>query len=288
MFHKKFHKNSGKHYQTREQMLKKTQKRKDQQNRLTALVVAIVFLLVVGYTQGVTASGLTETISNAVKRALPIYCVQTEEKKIALTFDAAWGDEDTEEIMSILEQHNVHVTFFMTGGWVDSYPDDVKMIYSKGHELGNHSENHKNMSQLSSDEIEAELQSVHDKVKELTGYEMKVFRPPYGDYDDEVVTTVNDIGYACIQWDVDSLDWKDYGVDSIIQTVCEHKHLSNGSIILMHNGAKYTAQALDTLLTNLEEQGYQFVTVSELIYSENYTIDNEGRQIPEEQSQKDL
>jgi polysaccharide deacetylase family sporulation protein PdaB len=287
MFHKKFHKNSVKHYQTREQMLKKTQKRKDQQNRLTALVVAIVFLLVVGYTQGVTASGLTETISNAVKRALPIYCVQTEEKKIALTFDAAWGDEDTEEIMSILEQHNVHVTFFMTGGWVDSYPDDVKMIYSKGHELGNHSENHKNMSQLSSDEIEAELQSVHDKVKELTGYEMKVFRPPYGDYDDEVVTTVNDMGYACIQWDVDSLDWKDYGVDSIIQTVCEHKHLSNGSIILMHNGAKYTAQALDTLLTNLEEQGYQFVTVSELIYSENYTIDNEGRQIPEEQTQKD-
>jgi polysaccharide deacetylase family sporulation protein PdaB len=288
MFHKIFHKNAVRRYRTREQMLKKTQKRKDQQNRLTALVVAIVFLLVVGYTQGVTASGLTETISNAVKRALPIYCVQTEEKKIALTFDAAWGDEDTEEIMSILEQHNVHVTFFMTGGWVDSYPDDVKMIYSKGHELGNHSENHKNMSQLSSDEIEAELQSVHDKVKELTGYEMKVFRPPYGDYDDEVVTTVNDMGYACIQWDVDSLDWKDYGVDSIIQTVCEHKHLSNGSIILMHNGAKYTAQALDTLLTNLEEQGYQFVTVSELIYSENYTIDNEGRQIPEEQAQKDL
>jgi peptidoglycan/xylan/chitin deacetylase (PgdA/CDA1 family) len=171
----------------------------------------------------------------------------------------------------------------MTGGWVDSYPDDVKMIYSKGHELGNHSENHKNMSQPSCDEIESELQSVHDKVKELTGYEMKVFRPPYGDYDDEVVTTVNNMGYACIQWDVDSLDWKDYGVDSIIQTVCEHKHLSNGSIILMHNGAKYTAQALDTLLTNLEAQGYEFVTVSELIYSNNYTIDTEGRQIPCEQ-----
>ena len=166
----------------------------------------------------------------------------------------------------------------MTGGWVESYPDDVKAILAAGHDLGNHSENHKDMTQLSDAEIESELMSVHDKVKELTNYEMFLFRPPYGAYDNHVVTNAKALGYYTIQWDVDSLDWKDYGVDSIIHTVCEHKHLGNGSIILCHNGAKFTAQALDTMLTSLEQQGYTIVPVSELIYRDNYYLDTEGRQ----------
>lgn len=215
------------------------------------------------------------------ERKLPIYCVQTNEKKIALSFDAAWGNEDTAQILSILADHNVHVTFFMTGGWVDAYPEDVKAIYAAGHDLGNHSQNHKNMSQLSVSDITNELMSVHNKVKELTGYEMFLFRPPYGDYDDDVVQTAKDCGYYTIQWDVDSLDWKNYGVDSIIKTVTQHKHLGNGSIILCHNGAKYTAQALDTLITSLEDSGYTLVPISELIIRDNYHIDHEGRQIPD-------
>lgn len=148
-----------------------------------------------------------------------------------------------------------------------------------GHDLGNHSENHKNMSQISDDEKKQELMTVHTKVQELTGYEMSLFRPPYGDYDNAVVEVAKDCGYFTIQWDVDSLDWKDYGVDSIIKTVTEHKHLGNGSIILCHNGAKYTAQALDVLITQLKQQGYTLVPVSELIYTENYHLNHEGRQI---------
>ena len=165
-------------------------------------------------------------------------------------------------------------------GWVDAYPDDVKYILSEGHDLGNHSENHKNMSQLSDAEKKTELMSVHDKVKALTGYDMFLFRPPYGDYDNAVIKTARECGYYAIQWDVDSLDWKDYGVDSIIKTVTQHKHLGNGSIILCHNGAKYTAQALDTLISTLQEAGYTFVPLSELIYRDNYTMDHEGRQLP--------
>lgn len=153
------------------------------------------------------------------------------------------------------------------------------MIYNEGHDLGNHSQNHKNMSQLSDSEKETELMSVHDKVKALTGYEMFLFRPPYGDYDSAVVTTAKKCGYYTIQWDVDSLDWKDYGVDSIIKTVTEHKHLGNGSIILCHNGAKYTAEALDTMITTLKDKGYTFVPLSELIIKDNYHMDHEGRQI---------
>ena len=220
------------------------------------------------------------TVSNTVNgRELPIYCVQTNDNKIALSFDAAWGNDDTATILDILKKHNVKATFFMTGGWVESYPDDVKRILADGHDLGNHSENHKNMSRLSNDEKQSEIMDVHTKVQELTGYEMFLFRPPYGDYDNDVINVAKDCVYYPIQWDVDSLDWKDYGVDSIIKTVTEHKHLGNGSIILCHNGAKYTAEALDTLITTLQDKGYELVPISELIYRDNYHLDHEGRQI---------
>ena len=228
----------------------------------------------------ILTAGSNIRVSNSVNgRELPIYCVETKEPKIALTFDAAWGNEDTQKILEVSKKHDVHVTFFMTGGWVENYPDDVKAILAAGHDLGNHSENHKNMSQLSDAEKREELMQVHDKVLELTGYEMFLFRPPYGDYDNAVVNVAKDCEYYTIQWDVDSLDWKDYGVDSIIKTVTEHKHLGNGSIILCHNGAKYTAQALDTLITKLKEKGYTFVPVSELIYRDGYHMNVEGRQI---------
>lgn len=224
-------------------------------------------------------SGFVTVSSNVNGRELPIYSVETDEKKVALTFDAAWGNEDTKKILEILAKHNVHATFFMTGGWVEKYPDDVKAIYEAGHDLGNHSEHHRNMSQLSEEEKTEEIMSVHQKVKELTGVEMNLFRPPYGDYDNAVILNAEENGYYPIQWDVDSLDWKDYGVDNIIKTVLENKNLENGSIILCHNGAKYTADALDALITGLQEKGYELVQVSELIYKENYHMDVSGRQI---------
>ena len=251
-------------------------------NLRNQVIKSALFLLgVVAFVKCVTtfvpqAVSVSSTING---RELPIYCVETDEKKVALSFDAAWGNEDTQRILEILAKHNIHVTFFATGGWVESYPDDVKAILDAGHDLGNHSENHKNMSQLSNDEKEQEIMKVHDKVKNLTGYEMFLFRPPYGDYDNDVIKTATKCGYYPIQWDVDSLDWKDYGVDSIISTFCTNKHLGNGSIILCHNGAKYTADALDTLITNIKGQGYEIVPVSELIYRDGYHMNAEGRQI---------
>lgn len=213
-------------------------------------------------------------------RELPIYSVKTEEKVVALSFDAAWGAEDFTSIMDTLDQHNVKVTFFMTGGWVSEYPDCVKELVARGHDLGNHSEHHYDMTTISASEQKQELMSVHEKVKELTGYEMFLFRPPYGAYDNSVVLMAYDNGYYPIQWSVDSLDWKDYGVQSIIDTVCNHKALEPGAIILCHNGAKYTAQALDTMLTKLEEQGYTIVPISQLILRENYHMDVTGKQVP--------
>lgn len=251
-------------------------------NLRNQVIKSALFLLgVVAFVKCVTtfvpqAVSVSSTING---KELPIYCVETDEKKVALSFDAAWGNEDTQKILEILAKHNVHATFFMTGGWVDSYPEDVKAILAGGHDLGNHSENHKNMSQISNDDKEQELMKVHEKVKNLTGYEMFLFRPPYGDYDNDVIKTATKCGYYPIQWDVDSLDWKDYGVDSIVNTVCSNKHLGNGSIILCHNGAKFTADALDTLITNLKGQGYEIVPISELIYRDSYHMDAEGRQV---------
>ena len=155
---------------------------------ILALCALLVFAGI--YRFGETALQTSSTVGN---RELPIYSVDTQKKQVALSFDAAWGNEDTQRILDILASHNLHVTFFMTGGWVESYPEDVKKIQAAGHDLGNHSENHKNMSQLSAKECEEELMKVHDRVKELTGVSMQLFRPPYGDYDNKLIKT----SYSC-------------------------------------------------------------------------------------------
>ena len=211
-------------------------------------------------------------------REIPIYSVDTKEKKVALSFDAAWGNEDTAEILAILKKQDVKVTFFMTGEWVEKYPEDVKAIAAAGHDLGNHSENHKQMSKLTYEECQDEIMKVHEKVETLTGVSMCLFRPPYGDYNDTLIKAAEEKGYYSIQWSCDSLDWCDYGAENIIKTVLHHRNLGNGSIILMHNGAKYTKDALESVITGLKELGYEIVPISELIYSEDYEIDHTGRQ----------
>ena len=240
-------------------------------------MVTLSFLLLIGL--GIHyVPQIIETSVQSADRKLPIYCVDNNENKVSLSFDAAGGNEDTADILKILDKYNVKVTFFMTGGWVEKYPDDVKAIAAAGHDLGNHSENHKQMSTLSKEECAEELMKAHNKVKKLTGKDMILFRPPYGDYNNTVIDVVNENGYHCIQWDVDSLDWKDYGVDSIINTVLNHKHLGSGSIILCHNGAKFTKDALESLIKGLQEKGYTIVPISQLIYTDNYEMDHEGRQ----------
>ena len=173
-----------------------------QKAKTTVLFVLLGLVLAAGSVKYL--SGYVKVVSTVNGRELPIYSVETEEKKVALSFDAAWGNDDTARLLEILKKQQVHVTFFMTGGWVLEYPEDVKAILEAGHDLGNHSENHKNMSQLSKEEQKNELMTVHDKVKELTGTEMCLFRPPYGDYDNSVIQTAEECGYYPIQWDVDT------------------------------------------------------------------------------------
>lgn len=225
---------------------------------------------------GDTAIAVSSTYGD---RELPIYSVDTDEKKISISFDAAWGAEDFPKIMEILDKHKVKTTFFMTGDWVEKYPECVKTLVKKGHDLGNHSASHPDMTKLSKEAQKEQILKVHNAVKELTGYEMELFRPPYGAYNNDVIRTCYEVKYYPIQWDVDSLDWKDLSASEIINKVCNHKSLDNGSIILCHNGAKHTAEALDEMLTILKEQGYEIVPISELIIRENFHMDATGQQI---------
>ena len=163
---------------------------------------------------------------------------------------------------------------------MDDNPDCVKELVKRGHDLGNHSEHHYDMTTISQVQKDSELQSVHDKVKKLTGYEMYLFRPPYGAYDNDVIKTAYALHYYPIQWSVDSLDWKNYGADAIVSRILDSEHLGNGSIILMHNGAKYTKDALETVISTLQSKGYEFVTLSELVYKDHFHMDASGKQIP--------
>ena len=167
----------------------------------------LLLALIIAFAGSYKYVGGYVTVSNNVNgRELPIYCVDTEEKKVALTFDAAWGHDDTQQILDILKANDVHATFFMTGGWVENYPEDVKAICEAGHDLGNHSENHKNMTQLTEEEMVQELLNVHEKMKRLTGENMELFRTPYGNYNDQVILTAENCGYYTIQWSVDAND----------------------------------------------------------------------------------
>ena len=209
-------------------------------------------------------------------RKLPIYCVETEEKKIAVTFDAAWSAEDTDEIIEILKKHNAKATFFAVGDWVEKNPEAVKKLYNAGHEIGNHSDTHPSFSQINREEIKSEILNCNKKIEKITGVEPKLVRAPSGDYDNKSIEVTESLNMKMIQWDVDSLDWKKLSVDEMYGRVVSKTQ--KGSILLFHNGVENTPEALDKILEKLEKDGYKFVTVSELIYWDNYEIDHMGRQ----------
>jgi len=208
---------------------------------------------------------------------LPIYSVEREDKVAALSFDASWGATYTEELLDTLDEYGAKATFFLVGFWVDEHPDLVKEIAERGHAIGNHSENHSHMSELSDDEVADELNTCQDKIDGLVNRpSTMVFRPPYGDYDDEMLRVCAEEGYYSIQWDVDSWDWKGIPASEIEDRVLSG--VRPGSIVLMHNEGAHTAEALPSILKELSDQGYNFVTIPDLIYKDHYRIDRTGRQ----------
>lgn len=213
------------------------------------------------------------------KKLLPIYSVATQEKKVALSFDATWGAEYTPKLLEILRQHNVKTTFFLTNIWLKKYPDVAKKIAAEGHEIGLHSATHPHFTSLTEEQMEQELRENHRLVEEITGYKPELFRPPFGDYNDTVIRVVERLGYKAIQWDVDSLDWQEHlSAEDIYRRVL--KGIKPGSIVLFHNNGKHTATVLGPLLEKLKADGYQVVPISELLLKGDYYVDHAGVQRP--------
>ena len=234
------------------------------------------FLLVV-LCAGTIALTKTQTVYfGYTERKVPVYQVETSEKKVALTFDAAWGSDKTSKIISICKENNIEVTFFLVGFWVDANPDKVKEIYDAGFDIGTHSETHPQMSKLTQNQIEAELTSSSNKISAITGQKVRFFRPPYGDYNNLLLETANSLGLITIQWDVDTLDWKGLSAGQILNRV--NSSVKSGSIILCHNNSDHITEALPELISSLKSKGYSFVKLSNLVYTDNYTIDNNGVQ----------
>ena len=218
----------------------------------------------------------------ATTRQLPIYCVQRDQNMVSLSFDAAWGNEDTQQLIDILGKYGVKATFFVVGEWVDKYPESVLALHEAGHEIMNHSDDHAHFTKLSRDQMQQNINACNDKIEQVTGVRPTLFRPPYGEYDDNVVLTTRAMGMEPIQWDVDSLDWKDLSAGEITKRVTSK--VQAGSIVLFHNAAKHTPEALPTILETLLRDGYTMVPISQLIlpgeHGVDYTMDHTGKQCP--------
>ncbi|MBW6410036.1 polysaccharide deacetylase family protein [Clostridium weizhouense] len=210
----------------------------------------------------------------------PIYSVKCEDKSIGLTFDINWAEKDNlQSILKILDKYNVKGTFFIMGGWVNYSSENVeklKSIKEGGHEIGSHSYKHPNFSKISESRIEEELKKTDEIIEKYIGEKPKLFRFPSGDYNKQSLKKVKSLGYIPIQWNVDSVDWKELGQEVEYKRVM--KGVTPGSILLFHNNAKYTPANLERIINELKVQEYKFKTVGELIYFEDYYIDENGIQ----------
>ncbi len=217
-----------------------------------------------------------EVLAGLMKE-LPVYSVSREDKRIALTIDAAWEDDKTPFILETLDKYGIKATFFLCGFWVNDYPDMVKAISDAGHEIGNHSMTHPHMNKLSSTQIRDELSAFESLINGVIGRGTKLFRVPYGEYNDTVIKTLRESGYEVVQWNIDTVDWKpERSAQTILDSVLGK--LKDGSIILSHNNGYKIEQYLPALIEAAKAQGYEFVTVSELLLEGSTLIDVNGVQ----------
>lgn len=229
--------------------------------RVFFLVVAALFAAGVVYVESDNIMVFSEGSSPAA-----IYSVPTDKKVIALTFDISWGDKRAQPILDVLQQKNVNkATFFLSSPWTKTHPALVKKIAESGYEIGSHGHKHDFYSSLNDEEIRKQISIAHQVITDVSGTEPRLIRLPNGDFDKRVLQIANELNYKVIQWDTDSMDWKNIGVDNIVKRVVERAH--PGDIVLLHasDTSKQTHLALPIIIDELRQKGYEFVTVSELI-----------------------
>lgn len=245
--------------------------------KTTIAIIVGLLLFISAFTLNVGGIEVSATYFNKANKRHPIYAVQTDENKVAISFDAAWGADKTSEIISICNQYNVKATFFLVNFWVEKYPDMVREIYNNGFEIGLHSSTHPDMTKLSKTEMAKELETNIKQIENITGVKPTVFRPPYGYYNNELLEVCDSLGLQCVKWSVDSLDWKGLSASELSGRVI--KGSKNGSIVLFHNNSDNILDGLKMVLNFYASKQTEVVPVGELIYHDNYIIDNQGIQI---------
>lgn len=213
---------------------------------------------------------------SAEKKQLPIYSTDSE-GCVAISFDASWGSDKTKSIVDICCSYGVKPTFFLTGIWIDANEEMAKYIHEHDIEIGNHSEHHYSMKGLDRKKLNEEIDITNQKIEKITGKMPELFRPPFGDYDNALIETLNSKHMYCIQWSVDSLDWKGLSAEIILTRVL--KSVKGGSIVLFHNNSDHIVEALPKIIEGILAKGLKLVDVGSLIYKDNYKIDSQGKQI---------
>lgn len=236
------------------------------------LILLTAILLSINVNGNVPAS----VYFGASLRKVPIYYVNTTENKVAISFDAAWGADKTEKIMEICTEYNVQATFFLTGFWVEKYPEMVKKISDNGFEIGTHSNTHPDMTKLSASQQKLELETCCDLIQNITNTKIELFRAPFGAYNDSLIETATALGLKTIQWDVDSLDWKGLSAMEITNRIVNGAR--KGSIILCHNNSDHILDALPLVLDRLQKKGFSVTSVGNVILKDDYFVDNNGMQ----------
>ena len=204
-------------------------------------------------------------------RLVPIYKVQRDDNKIALTIDGAWGSQETEALLNLFAEEKIPVSFFFAGIWLNGNPDLVNKIITSGHDIYNHSYTHAHFNKLSRDKIVEELNRTEELINSFYSEERetRLFRPPYGEYNKLVISTAREMGYQVVQWSLDSHDWMDPGEEYILERI--RTKIDSGDILLFHNNSNNIVQILSKVISELKED-YQFVRIKDLIYNNNYQI----------------
>ena len=240
------------------------------------LILIILSLLLAIHV--IAAQRYVAQVSVNYREDIPIYSVDCEGKQCSVTFDCAWGADDIPAILDTLDKYKVKATFFIVGLWAEEYPDAVKMMTERGHEIANHGYSHLHMSQIPEAKIEEEILRCSEVLEKLSGNKITLFRPPYGEYNANTIRVAKRLNVQSIQWNVDSLDWKqNLSAEDIYKRVTQR--VEPGSIILFHNDTLHTENILPSILENLTQNGYSCVAVSELLLKGDYKIRYDGRQM---------
>lgn len=210
--------------------------------KVFGIMLLVCILIVCGMVKKYSKEQIKEVINQ--NRLIPIYSVETQEKKVGITFDCAWGADDIDDIIDVLEQNEINATFFAVGTWVDKYEDAIQKLADAGQEIGNHSNSHSHVNNLSYNDNIDDMKKCNEKIEKITNEKVKYYRGPYGEYNNVVIKAAENLNMQVIQWDIDTLDYTGKTPDEMCERI--KSKIRNGSIILMHNDTKYTAKRIAT------------------------------------------